>query len=101
MEKRQDKRDGLSRRTMLKGAAAAGLVSTVGCATVPHPLLAAPRQIIQRENQLPGAPDWQLTFTKVDPATQYRCPWIEGYVSHASIRAGETLDIMVSTNPPG
>ncbi|MBI2431520.1 MAG: hypothetical protein HYV26_01470, partial [Candidatus Hydrogenedentes bacterium] len=46
-------------------------------------------------------PDWQLTFTKVDPATQYRCPWIEGYVSHASIRAGETLDIMVSTNPPG
>ena len=29
-----------------------------------------------------------------------RCPWIEGYCSHASIAAGETLSIFVSTDPP-
>jgi len=36
----------------------------------------------------------------VDPATKYRCPWIEGYCSHTSICAGDTLLFHVSTNPP-
>ena len=37
---------------------------------------------------------------RVDPATKYRCPWIEGYCSHTSVRAGETVNFLVSTNPP-
>jgi hypothetical protein len=40
-----------------------------------------------------------LSKADVDPATKYRCPWIEGYCSHTSIRAGQTLQLYVSTNP--
>src|SRR5829696_2506938 len=40
-----------------------------------------------------------LNNTRIDPATKYRCPWIEGYCSHTSIRAGEKLSLFVSTNP--
>jgi hypothetical protein len=41
-----------------------------------------------------------LTKTGIAPATKYRCPWIEGFCSHTSIQAGETLSIYVSANPP-
>jgi hypothetical protein len=40
-----------------------------------------------------------LSATRIDPATKYRCPWIEGYASHASIRAGEHLKLFISANP--
>ncbi len=88
----------LSRRDLLKGVAAAGLASALspeasGDLQATNPIL--------EENKKPGTTDWQLTYTRVDPDTRYRCPWIEGYVSHASIRAGEELSLMVSTNPPG
>src|SRR5271168_1120583 len=59
---------------------------------------AAP-DVIRRENEKPGTRDWMLTNTRIDPDTKYRCPWIEGYCSHTSIRAGETLGIFASTNP--
>jgi hypothetical protein len=55
--------------------------------------------LIADENAKPGTRDWMLTNTRIDPATKYRCPWIEGYCSHTSIRAGEKLSIFVSTNP--
>jgi hypothetical protein len=55
--------------------------------------------IIRRENEKPGTREWMLTNTRIDPETKYRCPWIEGYCSHTSIRAGETLRIFVSANP--
>jgi hypothetical protein len=87
----------LGRRDLLKGAAAAGLVSAL------EPLAnAAPaaRDLIRAENEKPGTTDWLLQHTRVDPKTKYRCPWIEGYCSHTSLRAGDTLSIMVSTNPP-
>lgn len=51
------------------------------------------------ENARPGTRSWMLAKTRVDPASKYRCPWIEGYASHASIEAGQNLQIMVSTNP--
>lgn len=90
----------ITRRGVLKGVAAAGLASAAGKAWPASGAgEAAARGILHEENQKPGATDWQLTYTRVDHATRYRCPWIEGYVSHASIKAGETLDIMVSTNP--
>ncbi len=54
---------------------------------------------IQRENEKPGTRDWMLQNTRIDPATKYRCPWIEGYCSRTSVRAGETISFHVSTNP--
>ena len=54
--------------------------------------------LIADENRKPGATDWQLTRVRVD-ASQYRSPWVEGYCSKQSVRAGESIDIMVSTDP--
>lgn len=88
----------VSRRTALKGAAAGAVVSVAGLSASAQ---AAHARSASRENRSGGAADWQLTYTRVDPKTRYRCPWIEGYVSRASVRAGERLDLMVSANPPG
>ncbi len=54
---------------------------------------------VAAENAKPGTRDWMLTKPRIDPAAKYRCPWIEGYCSHASIRAGEEITFHVSTNP--
>ena len=51
---------------------------------------------IAEENARPGATDWQLTRVRPDGGG-FRSPWIEGYCSKQSVRAGETIDIMVST----
>ena len=104
--KNQD--SGLSRRDLMKSAAAGGLAFTAagfqhaqGAAAAP----AAKNNAIQLENAKPGTRDWQLTKTrqlpgKINPAlTDGRSPWIEGYCSANSIRAGEKLQIMVSTSP--
>jgi hypothetical protein len=88
-----------SRRLVLKGLAAAGLGA--GMAAAPAGAAAGRSGPLARENAKPGTTDWQLTYTRVDPATRYRCPWIEGYVSRASVAAGESLDLFVSTNPAG
>lgn len=55
--------------------------------------------LIRDENSKPGALDWQLTRVRLDKAN-YRSPWIEGYCAKQSVLAGESLDIMVSTDPP-
>ncbi len=80
-----------SRRDALKVMAVGGLA---GCATLGE----SPNRV-QIENAKPGTREWMLTSTRVDPATKYRCPWIEGYCSKTSVRAGETIDLFVSTNP--
>ena len=59
-----------------------------------------PSDLIRRENQKPGTRDWMLTRTRIDPATRYRCPWVEGYCSRTSVRPGEEIRFHVSTNPP-
>jgi hypothetical protein len=84
----------MDRRELLKGAAGLGVAAALGCATP------ARRDRVVEENAKPGTTDWILKKTRIDPKTKYRCPWIEGYVSHTSLRAGETLRVMVSTNPP-
>src|SRR6266542_4914304 len=98
---------GLSRRDLLKGALGLGAVAALsGCATadktaegrVAHS--AADPDKIRRENARPGTRDWLLQKTAIDPKTKYRCPWIEGYCSRTSARAGESIGIHVSTNPP-
>lgn len=64
----------------------------------------APPNSIVRENQRPGTTDWLVT--RVEPVAANhrddrfaRQRAIEGYVSHTSIRAGETLAAFVSTSP--
>ncbi|HVT59469.1 MAG TPA: N,N-dimethylformamidase beta subunit family domain-containing protein [Thermoanaerobaculia bacterium] len=85
------------RRQLLKGIAAAGVASAfglAGCARAHQP------DLVRAENARPGTTDWLLTNTRVDARKHFRCPWIEGYCSRTSLRAGERLALMVSTNPP-
>src|SRR5688572_28699959 len=95
----------ITRRNLLKVAAAGGatiaLCPGAGVlATAPDEATPARSDLIRRENQKPGTTDWLLTNTRINPATKYRCPWIEGYCSRTSVRAGETIEFKVSTNPP-
>ena len=77
-------------------AATAALAASPSCSTPEAPRA----DLIGQENRKSGAGDWQLTRLRLDRRDGYRSPWIEGYCSHQSIEAGETLGIMVSTNPP-
>lgn len=89
-----------NRREILQGTlGAAGAVLLTGNSTA----LAADAgsgKLIEAENQRPGSFDWQLTRVRLDKTTGFRSPWIEGYCSRQSVAAGETLQILVSTNPP-
>ena len=99
----------IDRRQLLQGAVGAGLAA--GLSAIPGKLAMAAEKdalaksgakrsaSLQAENAQPGTPDWQLTYTRVDPTTLYRSPWIEGFVSKASVKAGESLDLFVSTRP--
>jgi hypothetical protein len=102
MAERSGRSDGLKRRDLLKGAAAAGLAATAsGAASAAVGNRPAERQpdLIRSENERRGTRDWILDKTQVDPATKYRCPWIEGFCSRTSLRAGEEIAFHVSTNP--
>jgi len=81
----------ITRRDLIKGAAAAGIATAVGCA-------AAPRrsELVIEENLKPGTTDWLLTNV---PKTKCRSPQIEGYATKTSVRGGETVEFKVSTNP--
>jgi hypothetical protein len=92
----------MNRRDLLKGAAGAGLGMALGplaSSILAESALAQP-DLIRAENEKAGTTDWMLSKTQVDPKAKYRCPWIEGYCSRTSLRPGELLEIMVSTNPP-
>lgn len=81
----------VGRRTMLQAALSTPLVALQRDRT--------DATLIQRENRKAGALDWQLTRVRLDKPNGFRAPDIEGYCSHQSIRAGETLRIMVSAQP--
>ena len=55
--------------------------------------------LIRQENARPGTRDWLLKNPQLDPSTKYRSPGIEGYASHTSARAGDVVQLFVSTNP--
>jgi len=90
----KNRKVGIGRRELFRGVLAAS-AAVAWPAPVPGPTL------IPRENQKAGSKNWQLTRVRLDRTGGYRSPWIEGYCSHQSIEAGQTLRIMVSTNPPG
>ena len=83
----------------MAGMAAAALLPRRAAAAAPAGSApATPSNPVQAENALPGASDWQLTRVRLDSGG-FRSPWIEGYCSKQSLKAGESLDIMVSANP--
>lgn len=86
-----------TRREAIKQMSATSL-ALAGLATTPA--IAAQTTSIETENRKPGTSGWMLQKTGVDPATRYRCPWIEGYCSRPSVRTGQTIQFFVSTNPP-
>ena len=79
---------GIGRRAVIQGALTAPLAGMQ--------LQRRDATLIQRENRLAGAQDWQLSKVRLDKRNGFRAPDIEGYCSHQSIEAGETLRIMVS-----
>ena len=65
---------------------------------------AAQSNRIQIENAKPGATDWLLTKVARHDDEIYELGWhrrkgIEAYASHTSVKAGETLNVHVSTFP--
>ena len=80
------------------GALLPGILPT-GCALPQGDSTPSAPDLIRDENARPGTRDWLLSKTGIDPATKHRCPWIEGYVSRASLKAGERMSIHVSTTP--
>jgi hypothetical protein len=90
----------INRRKLLKllagASAGVGLAPLAGCGGISA---ARRRDAIRGENEKPGTTDWLLTNPRVDPVARYRSPWVQGYCSRNSLRAGETLEIMVSANP--
>jgi hypothetical protein len=101
----QNPKPGLHRRDLLKGAAAASLGLATGAISVSklygqtQGSGSSGRNLIRTENAKPGTRDWMLTNTYIDPDTWWRSPSIEGYCSEMSVSAGDTLKVMVSTNP--
>jgi hypothetical protein len=81
----------VDRRTLIQAA----LTTPLGALKRP----AADPALIARENRKPGTTDWQLTKVRLEKPNGFRAPDIEGYCSHQSIRAGETMRIMVSARP--
>ena len=86
------------RRKFLKESTVLGLGATIP--SIPH----FPKgwvqssNVISAENSRDGSTDWQLTRVRPDRSAQ-RTPWIEGYCNRQSVKAGDTLDVMVSTDP--
>jgi len=97
----------LSRRDLFKGVA--GLTAVAALSSCTHVTKDSGGKTktsifpisdsIRRENEKPGTRDWMLQNTRIDKATKYRCPWVEGYCSRTSVRAGESISFHVSTNP--
>src|SRR4051812_26874521 len=74
-------------REVVGGSVLASLIRPSGASEAAQ---GAASDLIRRENQRPGATDWQLTRVRPDSAG-YRSPWIEGYGSRQSVKAGESI----------
>ena len=95
MNESNDHSEGLSRRDLIKGAAAVGAGFATGAVSPMHAAEESPsvaRDLIKRENAKPGTRDWLLTKTRTVPGkvngilTSGRSPSIEGYCSANSVR---------------
>lgn len=94
----------LDRRTLLKSTAAVAVTSAAFAhynasieAKEDEQGTESPTLIVT-ENKRPGTTDWQLTRVRPNES-KFRTSLIEGYCSHQSIAAGETLRVFASTQP--
>lgn len=87
----------ISRRKLLIDTARTGLAAALLPLSGFTDVNQEKRGLIEAENKKPGSTDWQLTRVRPDRDGQ-RCPSIEGYCSKQSVKAGESIDIMVSTD---
>ena len=106
--KRFARQNGLNRRDLIKGVAATSLGLAAGTFGAPqlygnsNVSKSKRRNRIQLENAERGTRDWLLTKTDIndiEPVALWRSPRIEGYCSETSVSTGDTIKIMVSTNP--
>jgi hypothetical protein len=98
-----------TRRDVLSAVSAFGAAAMLpgvlaGCGapeTSADPTVVTKRKsdLIRDENEKPGTKDWMLVKPAIDRSLKHRRPWIEGYFSRSSVRAGETITLHVSTNP--
>ena len=92
----------IDRRDLLKSTAVAAAVGIPqideSTAAEPHSTSDASTNIIAEENKRTGTTDWQLTRVRPN-ASPYRTSLIEGYCSHQSVAAGDTLTVFVSADP--
>jgi hypothetical protein len=86
----------MDRRDFLKTTTAAAFAT--GARTPSFAAALAQPDLIKTENAKAGA-SFQLTRMMPDSAKSYRTSLIEGYCSRQSVKAGEKLDIFVSTKP--
>jgi hypothetical protein len=87
-----------TRRDFLAAASSAALAA--GLPRHSASAAGAAPDLIRDENARAGADDWQLTRVRPDRGG-FRSPWVEGYCSKQSLKAGESVDVMVSTDPRG
>jgi len=86
----------MDRRDFIKTTSAVAFAaSTRTAASASSP---AQPDLIRTENARAGT-SFQLTRVIPDSAKSYRTSVIEGYCSHQSVKAGEKIDIFVSTRP--
>ncbi|MFO0918891.1 MAG: DUF6605 domain-containing protein [Planctomycetaceae bacterium] len=100
MSERNEKREALAfdRRKLIQ----AGALAALGAATTRGNSAQADQpaaNAIQAENRKQGTTDWQLTYVRTDPKQSRRSRLIEGYCSHTSIDAGESLTLFLSAEP--
>jgi hypothetical protein len=91
-----------NRRRFIKTGAAGAITSVLPSATPgapPATAASAKSRLIAAENAKEGSLDWQLTRVRLDAAKGFRTSLIEGYCSKQSVRAGESIEIFVSTKP--
>ncbi|HBJ83637.1 MAG TPA: hypothetical protein DDZ88_07170, partial [Verrucomicrobiales bacterium] len=86
----------MDRRDFLRTTTAAAFAT--GARTPSSAAATAQPDLIKTENAKAGA-SFQLTRMMPDNAKSYRTSLIEGYCSRQSIKAGEKLDLFVSTKP--
>lgn len=99
----------LSRRSLIKNAAMAGLAGTLApLSGLSQTTQKKAQGLLADENAKPGTPFWQLQYTRFDdPITMAsyplirntRCVKIEGYASKTSLYPGESIDFKVSADP--
>src|SRR5829696_156610 len=93
----------MKNRTVRASSLVVVLVAAM-CAGVGPPAMAQ-TNAIRAENAKAGSSDWLLTTVARHDDEIYELGWhrrkgIEGYASRTSVKAGERLDVHVSTYPP-